>query len=408
MNSWRFLRDAIESLNANKMRTALTMLGIVIGVAAVISMLAIGQGASSSITSQIESMGTNLLYVTKNNDATNSQALTLSDAEAIVESGGAPSVAAVAPSVQTNVTASFSGSSVNTTIIGVTPDYSSVRNETVVTGRFITDEDVETYATVAVVGNEVVDELFGSTTGALGSKIRIGSNLYQIVGILEEKGGTPMGPSDNQVLIPITTAQTRVITKSGTYQEVSLISVAALDSDSMDAAMSEITSIMRSRHRITGSDEDDFDILSQELFTEAANQITGVLTVFLGGIAAISLLVGGIGIMNIMLVSVIERTKEIGLRKAVGARNSDILLQFLMESLIIGLVGGLLGVLIGWGISSLVSGIAAFGNTSLNARVSIGSIFLSVTFSVVVGLVFGIYPANRAAKLEPVEALRSE
>jgi putative ABC transport system permease protein len=217
-----------------------------------------------------------------------------------------------------------------------------------------------------------------------------------------------MGPSDNQVLIPITTAQTRVITKSGTYQEVGLISVVALDADSMDAAMSEITSIMRSRHGITGSDEDDFDILSQESFTDAANEITGVLTVFLGGIGAISLLVGGIGIMNIMLVSVIERTKEIGLRKAVGARNSDILLQFLMESLIIGLVGGILGVMIGWGISSLVSGIAAFGNTTLNARVSFGSIFLSVTFSVVVGLVFGIYPANRAAKLEPVEALRSE
>ena len=176
----------------------------------------------------------------------------------------------------------------------------------------------------------------------------------------------------------------------------------------MDDAMNEVTNILRARHNISGDDEDDFSILSQEVFTEAAESITGVLTVFLGGIAAISLLVGGIGIMNIMLVSVIERTKEIGLRKAVGARDRDIMLQFMVESLIIGLVGGIIGVLLGWGISSAIGSVAMMGGTALNAEISIDSVLLAVTFSVTVGLVFGIYPASRAAKLEPVEALRTE
>lgn len=408
MNSWKFIQDAIESLMANKLRTVLTMLGIVIGVAAVISMLAIGEGAKSSITSQIESMGTNLLYVTQDESATNSQALTLADAEAIMESGGAPSVAAVAPSVQTSMTVSYAGSSVNTTIMGVTPTYASVRNEEVALGRFITQEDIDDHATVAVIGSDVVDEFFGNSADALGNKIRIGSNLYQVVGVLKEKGGAAFGSFDNQVMVPITTAQVRVIARSSTYQEVNMISVVALDSESSDSAMSEITSILRSRHGITGDEENDFEVLSQGTLTEAAAEITGIFTVFLGGIAAISLLVGGIGIMNIMLVSVIERTKEIGLRKAVGARNKDIMFQFLVESLAIGLIGGVLGILLGWGISSVISQIAAFGNTPLQAEITFGSVFLSVSFSVGIGLIFGLYPANRAAKLEPVEALRTE
>ena len=217
-----------------------------------------------------------------------------------------------------------------------------------------------------------------------------------------------MGSSDNQVYLPITTAQSRLITRSSAHEEVNLISVSTINSEVMDDAMNEVTNILRARHNISGDDEDDFSILSQEVFTEAAESITGVLTVFLGGIAAISLLVGGIGIMNIMLVSVIERTKEIGLRKAVGARDRDIMLQFMVESLIIGLVGGIIGVLLGWGISSAIGSVAMMGGTALNAEISIDSVLLAVTFSVTVGLVFGIYPASRAAKLEPVEALRTE
>ena len=408
MNSWKFLTDAVESLNANKLRSALTMLGIVIGVAAVISMLAVGQGASSSITSSIESMGTNLLYVMANDEGTNPQPLTLADAEAITESGGAPSVLAVAPTVQRSMDVTYAGTSTTTTVMGVTPNYSTVRNETVASGRFITEADSDDHATVAVIGSDVVDELFGTSIGVLGQKIRIGSNLYQVVGILESKGGTSMGSSDNQVIVPISTAQVRIITKSDAHDEINQISVAVVDSEHVDNAITEVTSILRSRHDIRSDADDDFNVMSLEAFTEAASQIIGVLTVFLGGIAGISLLVGGIGIMNIMLVSVIERTKEIGLRKAVGARDSDILLQFMMESLIIGLAGGLLGVLVGWGISSLISSVASLGGTSLNAEISLSSVLLAVGFSVAVGLVFGIYPANRAAKLEPVEALRTE
>jgi putative ABC transport system permease protein len=217
-----------------------------------------------------------------------------------------------------------------------------------------------------------------------------------------------MGSSDNQVYVPISTAQTRLITLSSAHDEVNLINVSASSSEVMADAINEVTNVLRSRHHLTGDAENDFEIFSQETFTEAATEITGVMTVFLGGIAAISLLVGGIGIMNIMLVSVIERTKEIGLRKAVGARDRDIMLQFVVESLIIGLVGGLVGVLLGWGISSAFGGIAMMGGTSMNAKVSFDSILLSVMFSIIVGLVFGIYPASRAAKLEPVEALRTE
>ena len=408
MNSLRFISEAIQSLTANKLRTALTMLGIVIGVAAVISMLSIGQGASSSITSSIESMGTNLIYITKKNEAANPRALTWADAEAIKQSGSAPSVLAVAPSVQRNLEVTYGGKSISTTIQGITPEYFSVRNEEIVVGRFFTQDDVDEYASVVVIGNDVVSELFGSAQGVLGQKIRIGNTLYQIIGILKSKGGTSFGSSDNQVFVPMSTAQSRIITRSGVHHEVNLISIAAVNADSINSAIHEVSSILRARHNIISASEDDFSVLSQESFTEVATQVTGILTIFLGGIAGISLLVGGIGIMNIMLVSVIERTKEIGLRKAVGARDSDILFQFLVESLLIGIVGGLLGILLGWSISSIIGQIAAMSDAGFNTDISLSAIILSLVFSISVGLVFGLYPANRAAKLEPVEALRSE
>ncbi|BBB47285.1 ABC transporter permease [Pelolinea submarina] len=410
MNSWRVFKEAIESLASNKLRTALTMLGIVIGVTAVLSMTAIGQGASSSITSSIESMGTNLLFVSRafSDNNSNPQALTLSDAEALIESGGAPSVAAVAPVVNASRTVVYGDNSTSTTIMGVTPDYASVRKVSVSSGRFIDQKDIDSSSTVAILGNDVVEDLFGSDVGVIGQKIRIGNMLYEVVGILESSGGTFSGSSDNQIIVPITTAFSRLVARSNANDEVDMIYVSAVDSESMSGATSEITSILRSRHKISSDEDDDFNIMSQESMTEAASSITGVLTVFLGGIAAISLLVGGIGIMNIMLVSVIERTKEIGLRKAVGAKNKDILLQFMTESLIIGLAGGLLGIILAYGLAAIIGNIAAASNFDLNPVITFGSILLAVGFSMAVGLIFGIYPASRASKLEPVEALRTE
>ncbi len=408
-NSWKFIKDALESLSSNKLRTGLTMLGIVIGVAAVISMLSIGAGAESSITDTIEGMGTNLLFVTQNTDVNNPEPLTLSDADAILNAENAASVVAVAPTVSTNKTVSFSGTSTSVSITGLTPDYAVVRNQEVSNGRFISQTDVDNKATVAVIGMDIVDDLFeGSVNDALSNKLRISNNLYQIVGVLESQGGTSFGSSDNQVYVPISTAQSRLIARTDARDAVNMINISAASAEEMDAAMSAVTNILRSRHGLTGDDDNDFNVLSQESFTEAASSVTGVFTVFLGGIAGISLLVGGIGIMNIMLVSVIERTREIGLRKAVGARDGDIMLQFVVEALVIGLFGGLIGVLLGWGISAFIGNIAVNSGTPMNTTMTIESILLSVTFSIVVGLVFGIYPARRAANLEPVEALRTE
>jgi putative ABC transport system permease protein len=409
MSLLQVMIECLESLNANKLRSGLTVLGIVIGVGAVIAMLAIGQGAQDSITGTISGIGTNLLFVFSGNQQSNPRTirpLTLQDAQVIADPFSAPHVSAVAAMVQgLDIIVSANGEKTTTTLGGVTPEYFSVRNFKVVEGEQITEEEVLGRASVVVLGVEVADKLFDRHEGLVGETVRIENQPFRVIGILEKKGGSAFGSQDDVVLIPMTTARTRIVRRA--IGRVDVILAQATDSDSVGLATEEITNILQTRHR-TAIGEDDFTALSQADFLQTASTITGILTIFLGGIAAISLLVGGIGIMNIMLVSVTERTREIGLRKALGARKRDILVQFLAESSILSLIGGLIGIFLGWSIATIVGLIAAANNTVFNPSVSIGSILLATIFSTAIGLFFGIYPANRAANLQPVEALRSE
>ena len=410
MNLAQSFLEALESLNGNKLRSGLTVLGIVIGVAAVIAMLAIGAGAQNTITSSISGIGTNLLFVFRgnasNSSVRNPRPLTTGDAKAIADPLAAPSVAAVAPILDGNGQISFGGQTVTVTIDGVTPAYFQVRNYQVQEGNAITDEHVLGRASVVLLGPDAADELFDRHSGVVGETIRIEGQPFRVIGILESKGGGSFGSQDNVALIPFSTAQARLLRRS-TPDQVDIIFAEAVSAEAVPQATEEISQILRERHR-TPIGADDFTVFSQENFLETASTITGVFTIFLGGIAGISLLVGGIGIMNIMLVSVTERTREIGLRKALGARKRDILVQFLTESSLLSMIGGIIGILFGWFIADVVGRIAAAAGTPFNPSVGLDAILLATLFSAAVGLFFGIYPANRAANLEPVEALRYE
>jgi putative ABC transport system permease protein len=312
----------------------------------------------------------------------------------------------VAPVLQGSFIVSAAGQTTNTQVSGVTPDYFPLRNYVVTEGVVITEENLLGRASVALVGSTTADNLFGRHDGLVGETITIEGQPFRIVGVLAPKGGGMFGSEDDQVLIPYSTAQARLIQRR-TRDQVDMLLVQVINAEAVPNAVEEVSAVLRSRHR-TDIGADDFTVFSQQDFLSTAATITNVLTIFLGGIAAISLLVGGIGIMNIMLVSVTERTKEIGLRKALGARKRDILTQFLTESSLLSLFGGIIGIAFGWLISFIVEKVALASGTAFYPRIGLNAVLLATIFSAAVGLFFGIYPANRAANLEPVEALRYE
>lgn len=404
------IKEAFISINANKMRAFLTILGIVIGVGSVIALLSIGQGAQATITGQIESIGTNIVYIMRGNstdDVKNPKPLTLSDAEALSNQNRAPSIAYASPMVSGNGELSYSGKNLTASVMGVTPAYAIVQNENLAEGSFISDTNVDGRSAVVVVGPDMAEQLFGLRSGVVGMNLRINGYPYRVIGVTEAKGGSQFNNPDMNVFVPISTAQMRIV-RSDLPNQVRMIIIQAKDNDSVDAAIREANTIMRESHRLNARQPNDFTITNQQDFLSIAQSITGVLTIFLGGIAAISLLVGGIGIMNIMLVSVTERTREIGLRKALGARRLDIMIQFLTESAVLSMIGGVFGIALGWLLSFVVGLIATRSGTLLQPQVGLNTILLATLFSAAVGIFFGYYPASRAAKLEPVEALRYE
>jgi putative ABC transport system permease protein len=404
------LLEALESLTSNKLRSGLTMLGIVIGVAAVIAMLSVGQGASASITGAINDIGTNLIFVMSGGqeDVKTVRPLTMGDARALADPLNAPSVLLVAPMIQSRVDVAAAGETRSTQLQAVTAEYQTVSNVTLSDGEFISDAQVLGRASVVVLGSDVAEKLFGTTEGVVGETVRLQGQPFRVIGVEEAKGGSGFGSQDDHVIVPLTTAQARLTAQQGRApDQLDMILAQAVNTDAVPQAVSEIEDILRARHRVQVG-RDDFTTFKQQDILQVAAQITGVLTIFLGGIAAISLLVGGIGIMNIMLVSVTERTREIGLRKALGARRRDILIQFLTESATLSLAGGILGILLGWLLAFAIGQIAAATGNDFTPVVGVDSILLATIFSAAVGLFFGIYPASRAASLQPVEALRYE
>jgi putative ABC transport system permease protein len=420
MNLIASLEVALRALATNKMRSGLTMLGIIIGISAVIILVSVGQGVQAMVAEQMQGVGSNLLFVMpgeieesstsmKSNflRSANVSNLTLGDAMAVADPANVPDVTAVAAEFVGSGTIVYGNKNTQSTVSGVTPGYTVVRNFYPALGRFIEESDLRTNARVAVVGQTVLGELFPVGVNPIGQVIKINRVPFRVVGVMEEKGGTAFSDEDDVVFIPLTTAQTRLFGArhvSGDYT-VSVIYAQAVDETRMDAARDQVVRLLRQRHGlIYSTDKDDFSVLTQADIASVLGSLTAVLTAFLGLIATISLLVGGIGIMNIMLVSVTERTREIGIRKAVGAKRRDILGQFLVEAIVLSLVGGFIGITVG-----VVGTLVASGTMEdLRTHISPGTILLATGFSVVVGTFFGIYPAVRAARLNPIDALRYE
>lgn len=400
------MQIAYRALKRNKMRSFLTMLGIIIGVASVITMIAVGEGAKQTIESSIASMGTNILFIMPGSFSqggafmgrSSGTSLTDDDATAILQE--CPAVRYVSPTVQTGGQVVYSNLNWNTSVSGVSPDYLSIRDWKLGSGEFFTDQDIRAKSKVCVLGKTVVDNLFTDGQDPVGSIIRIKKVPFRVIGVLESRGQTGFGQDqDDTIIIPYSTAQVRLAGRS----RFMTIIVSAVSPSLMSEAQKQITELLRQRHRIQPGQEDDFSIRNQTDITNMATSATQVMTLLLGSIASVSLLVGGIGIMNIMLVSVTERTREIGIRMAIGAKEQDIMLQFLTEAIVLSVLGGTIGILLGMGLAILVSMIAKW-----NTNVSLMSIILSFCFSMAVGVFFGFQPARKASKLNPIEALRYE
>lgn len=402
-----FISESIQTLSLNKLRTGLATLGIVIGIGSVIALISLGQGSQKAVQNQIQSLGSNLLTVTPGFEtqgnvrgaAGGRTTLTYEDAKAIMESPNVTSVANVSPEVSRRSQVTTAKNNTNTQVYGVTPAYAEVRKVEVSSGAFISQRDVESIGKVAVLGPQVVTDLFGEGSNPVGQSVRIEGQSFRIIGVTVSKGGTGFLNQDDIIFVPLTTAQKVLYGQS----YISSISVEAKSEDVMVQAQNEVGYLLLERHKLSDPTQADFSILSQNDILSTASSVTGTFTALLSGIAAISLVVGGIGIMNIMLVTVTERTREIGLRKALGAKKKNIITQFLTESIILTSVGGAIGMVIGILASFVISKVI-----SLPFAISFSSIILAIGVSGAIGILFGWYPARKASDLQPIEALRYE
>jgi putative ABC transport system permease protein len=407
MNTKDIIHETYSALLSNKIRTSLTMLGIIIGIASVIVMVAIGQGAQTSIQSSIQSIGSNLIQIRPGTQSGpgeqvsqgrgSARTLTQADADAIVEKIN--SVKAVAPELSSRYQVTAKGTNTNTSIVGTTAAYLSVRNLEIDSGNFITDQNDKSLSKVAVLGPTTRDDLFGEGSDVVGQTIRINGMQFKVIGVTKAKGGSGFGSQDDMIFIPLSSAQKFLAGD----EYLSTVSVQVVDSDSMGTVQTDITDLLLERHNISASADADFSIMNQNDIVQTASSVTSIFTILLASVAGISLVVGGIGIMNMMLTTVTERTREIGLRKAIGAKNKDISKQFLIEAIALTAIGGIIGMILGIGISF---GVNLTG--LLQTKVSVSSILLAFGVSALIGIVFGYYPARRASKLNPIEALRYE
>jgi putative ABC transport system permease protein len=416
MNLTENIRIALNSLAANKLRAALTMLGIMIGVAAVITLLAIGDGVTRFIAEQFSGLGTNLIFIVPpqeqpgppGSDPLSESTLTMRDLAQLADPALVPGAASVSAVIFRETELQFEGTSHNLLLRATTANYNQTLNLTVARGAFFSEAEYNARSRVVVLGPEAVAALYSSAVDPLGTDVKIRGLTFRVVGILASRGASSFGSGqDDTAVIPLTTGQERLFstrsTRTGQFLIDALL-VKGVDKAAIDGVIIDASNVLRQSHNINFRDDDDFQLLTQQDFLDAFAAITGVLTLFLGAIASISLLVGGIGIMNIMLVSVTERTREVGLRKAVGAKYRDILGQFLTEAVVLALLGGVLGIVLG----ALGAAAVHLAVPELNTTVTFQAIGLSVGFSAAVGLFFGIYPASRAAALDPIEALRYE